>query len=34
MFYFSEKKIDEIKNQVERDSNFDGIIFRYGNDYN
>ena len=34
IFYFSEKKIDEIKNQVERDSNFDGIIFRYGNDYN
>ncbi|PGH20874.1 hypothetical protein RN96_07215 [Fusobacterium polymorphum] len=34
MFYFSKKKIDEIKNQVERDSNFDGIIFRYGNDYN
>ena len=34
MFYFSEKKIDEIKNQVERDSNFDGIIFRYSNDYN
>ncbi|WP_432777281.1 hypothetical protein [Fusobacterium polymorphum] len=33
-FIFSEKKIDEIKNQVERDSNFDGIIFRYGNDYN
>ena len=34
MFYFSEKKIDEIKNQVERDSNFDGIIFRYTNNYN
>ena len=34
MFYFSEKKIDEIKNQVERDSNFDGIIFRYANNYN
>ena len=34
IFYISEKKIDEIKNQVERDSNFDGIIFRYGNDYN
>ena len=33
MFYFSEKKIDEIKNQVERDSNFDGIIFRYTNNY-
>ena len=33
IFYFSEKKIDEIKNQVERDSNFDGIIFRYTNNY-
>lgn len=33
MFYFSKKKIDEIKNQVERDNNFDGIIFRYNNDF-
>ena len=33
MFYFSEKKIDEIKNQVERNNNFDGIIFRYNNNY-
>ena len=34
IFSFSEKKLDEIKNQVERDSNFDGIIFRYTNNYN
>lgn len=33
IFNFSEKRIDEFKNQVERNNNFDGIIFRYNNNY-
>ena len=33
LFNFSEKRITDLKSQVERDNNFDGIIFRYNNDF-